>query len=282
MLDIIPILLQSSSANTTAVTSIINATISNPQNLASGLYIYIIETITVVLSLLMVIAISLQVARGYFLRILRKFTLRLTADLWWMVFIILRDLMVLLTVLLGLVVFMPAIDLAYPVAAPFEPLGVVLYAFALVLILTKDTDESAKYDTMITKLLGAGTGLYLLGVITVTETPLSLAVLPSTVSKSSGNIWGFFYNTFSSTSNPALYMYSFYVSFALLAIAGILALKWSLRQKDRKPVTTPKPTLNPAPSPSPAPAASSPSPAALQQQPSKPSDAQGADTSKKI
>ena len=275
MFDIIPILLQASSVNATAVTQIINSTVSNPQNLASGLYIYIIETITVVLSLLMVIAVSLQVARGYFLRILRKFTLRLTADLWWLVFIILRDLMVLLTVLLGLVVFMPAIDMAYPVAVPFEPLGVVLYAFALVLILTKDTDESAKYDTMVTKLLGAGTGLYLIGVIAVTETPLSLAVMPSTVSASSGNIWGFFYNTFSSLSNPALYMYSFYISFALLAIAGILALKWSLGQKESKPTITPKPVVNSAP----APAATSP---ALQPLPQKSSDAQGTTSPKKI
>ena len=278
MLDLIPILLQSSSVNTTVV-KIINSTVSNPQNLASGLDIYILETITVVLSLLMVIAISLQVARGYFLRILRKFTLRLTADLWWMVFIILRDLMVLLTVLLGLVVFMPAVDLVYPVAVPFEPLGIVLYAFALVLILTKDTDESAKYDTMITKLLGAGTGLYLLGVITVTETPLSLAVLPSTVSTSNGNIWGFFYNTFSSMSNPALYMYSFYISFALLAIAGILALKWSIGQKDRKPATTPKPVVNPAPAPATPPATPPPAP---QQQASAPIDTQAAGTPKKI
>ena len=278
MLDLIPILLQSSSVNTTVV-KIINSTVSNPQNLASGLYIYIIETITVVLSLLMVIAISLQVARGYFLRILRKFTLRLTADLWWMVFIILRDLMVLLTVLLGLVVFMPAVDLVYPVAVPFEPLGIVLYAFALVLILTKDTDESAKYDTMITKLLGAGTGLYLLGVITVTETPLSLAVLPSTVSTSNGNIWGFFYNTFSSTSNHAMYIYSFYISFALLAIAGILALKWSIGQKDRKPATTPKPVVNPAPAPATPPATPPPAP---QQQASAPIDTQAAGTPKKI
>jgi hypothetical protein len=275
MFEMIYTLLQASSVNATAITRIINTTVSNPQNLASGLYIYIIETITVVLSLLMVIAISLQVARGYFLRILRKFTLRLTADLWWMVFIILRDLMVLLTVLLGLVVFMPAVDLVYPVAVPFEPLGVVLYAFALVLILTKDTDESAKYDTMITKLLGAGTGLYLLGVITVTETPLSLAVLPSTVSRSSGNIWGFFYNTFSSTSNPAMYIYSFYISFALLAIAGILALKWSMGQKDRKPVTTPKPVVNPAP----APTTSSP---ALQPQPPESHGPQATEAPKKI
>ncbi|MCL5675108.1 MAG: hypothetical protein M1611_00670 [Candidatus Marsarchaeota archaeon] len=275
MFDITPILLQASSVNATAVTRILNSTVSNPQNLASGLYIYIIETITVVLSLLMVIAVSLQVARGYFLRILRKFTLRLTADLWWLVFIILRDLMVLLTVLLGLVVFMPAIDMAYPVAVPFEPLGVVLYAFALVLILTKDTDENAKYDTMVTKLLGAGTGLYLIGVIAVTETPLSLAVAPSTVSSSNGNIWGFFYNTFSSLSNHALYMYSFYISFALLAIAGLLALKWSLGQKEGKPATVPKPVVNPAP----APAAASP---ALQPQPTKPTDVQSASAPKKI
>lgn len=43
--------------------------------------VYTETTITVLLEILAVLAISMQIARGYFLRILRKFTLRLAADI---------------------------------------------------------------------------------------------------------------------------------------------------------------------------------------------------------
>ncbi|MGC8572358.1 MAG: hypothetical protein ACP5RI_03950 [Candidatus Micrarchaeia archaeon] len=44
--------------------------------------IYTEATIAVIITMLMVLALSVQIARGYFLRILRKFTLRLAADIW--------------------------------------------------------------------------------------------------------------------------------------------------------------------------------------------------------
>ena len=44
--------------------------------------IYTENTITVLIETLTILAISMQIARGYFLRILRKFTLRLAADIW--------------------------------------------------------------------------------------------------------------------------------------------------------------------------------------------------------
>ena len=288
MLNLIPILLQGSiltQGSAPVNVTVLNATIHNataaaatvnPGNVDAGLMVFVEETLTVVTLLLMVLAVSLQLARGYFLRILRKFTLRLTADLWWLIYVILRDLTVFLAFFLGLVDFFPSANLIYPIAVPFMPAAIVLYAFALVLIMTKDTDESAKYDTMVTQLLGLGTALYMIGTIGVTESALSLAILPSTVSLSPHNPWQIFNTYFNSVNNPALEMYTFYVGFVLLAIAGILALKWSLTPSagmPKKEVTTvAKPVFKPPAAPVAAQATATVAPkaaaAAPQQQPS--------------
>lgn len=238
-----------------------------PGQISGGLMVFVVETVTVLIEILMVLAISMQLARGYFFRVLRKFTLRLAADIWWLIYVILRDITVLLVLLLGIVDFLPAINLTYPLAVPFQPLGIVLYAFALVILLVKDTDENGKYDTMVTTLLSAGSGLYLLGTVFITESAVQLASLPPTVSASTSNFWGFIYNVFNSVKDPALEIYTFYVCFALLVIAGLIAIKWSLEAPGGAPKgsirTNPEPMIvrKPATAPSQAPA-SAPSTAA--------------------
>ena len=245
-------MLQAAQANLTHIYNLTNSTaaIIAPKAIDAGLAVFVEETLTVVILLLMVLAISLQLARGYFLRILKKFTLRLTADLWWLIYILLRDLTVFLVLFLGFVLFLPSAALVYPVAVPFMPLGIDLYAFALVLILVKETDENGHYDTLVTTLLAAGTALYMIGTIAVTESAVQLSTLPGTVSMSTSNPWGFFYTYFSSVSNPALEIYSFYVTFALLVIAGLYAIKWSFNPTGAKPKTVPNPTPKVAAMPS--------------------------------
>ncbi len=270
MIDILPMVLQAAPvSNLTAIYNLTNSTaaIVSPASIDSGLMVFVEETIAVVILLLMVLAISLQLARGYFLRILRKFTLRLTADLWWLIYILLRDLTVFLVLFLGFVLFLPSANLAYPVAVPFMPLGIDLYAFALVLILVKETDEDGKYDTLVTTLLAAGTALYMIGTIGVTESAVQLAQLPGTVSPNASNPWGFFFTYFNSVNNPALEMYSFYITFALLVIAGLYAIKWSFNPTGAKPKTVPNPIAKTGPVPpavaqrAAAPAAQKPAPA---------------------
>ena len=69
--------------------------------------VYTENTITVLIEILTVLAISMQIARGYFLRILGKFTLRLAADIWWLLFVLLRDASIFAVVFLGFSLFWP-------------------------------------------------------------------------------------------------------------------------------------------------------------------------------
>ncbi len=213
--------------------------------------VYTENTIVVLITMLMVLALSVQIARNYFMRILRKFTLRLAADIWWLVYILLRDASIFLVVFLGFILFWPAIYQDFPVAVPFMPLAIDFYAMALVLLLVVDTDEVPLYNSLMTILVLIGTVLYITGVVFVTESAVALPVLPATVSASSGNIWGFFNTNFNSQNNPNLSIYSFYVTFGILALCGLAAVLYSFkggilnRLIEPKPKPTVKETINP-------------------------------------
>ena len=213
---------------------LLQAAVSNPAAASSAAYVnaatvYTENTIAVMLTLISILAVSIQVARGYFLRILRKFTLRLAADIWWLIFIILRDASIFLMVFLGFMLFYPGIYEDFAIAVPFQLLAIDVFAAALVILLVVDTDENPKYNTAITWLVGIGTLLYIFGTIFVTESPTVLASpVPATVSTLNTNIWGVMNNMFNSQINPTLAMYSFYVCFLILVIEGGIAFYYGL------------------------------------------------------
>ncbi len=213
--------------------------------------VYTENTIVVLITLLMILALSVQIARNYFLRILRKFTLRLAADIWWLVYVLLRDASIFLVVFLGFLLFWPAIYQDFPIAVPFEPLAIDFYAMALVLMLVVDTDEVPFYNSLMTILVLIGTVLYITGVIFVTESATALPVLPATVSMASTNIWGYFNANFNSINNPDLSIYTFYVTFGILSLCGLAAILYSFkggilnRLIEPKPKPAVKETVNP-------------------------------------
>lgn len=203
--------------------------------------IYTENTVVVLITMLTILALSIQIARGYFLRILRKFTLRLAADMWWLIYIVLRDASIFLVVFLGFLLFWPGIYQDFPIAVPFMPLAIDFFAMALVVMVLVDTDEIPKYNSLITILVLIGTFLYVTGVVFVTESPVTLPVLPPTVSSSTSNIWGYFNANFNSQNNPPLSIYSFYVTFAILGLCGLIAILYSFRGGILNRVLEPKP-----------------------------------------
>lgn len=184
--------------------------------------IFIEGSIAIALVFLIVMALSLQIGRGYFLRILNKFTLRLGADIWWLTYVLLRDAMIFLSFLLGLLLFFPGTFQDYPIAVPFMPLAIDFIGAALLIKLYWDADENRKAYQSVTILLFISTILYLTGAIFVLETPTTLTILPSAVGTS--GIWYTIYNDFSSQVNVNLSWTSFEVCFAILSILGLIAL----------------------------------------------------------
>src|SRR5512143_3267684 len=64
-------------------------------------------TIAAALVAFWLIVLALQISRPYMLRNLRKFTLRLGADLWWIIYVALRDLLIVSLFLGGFIFFYP-------------------------------------------------------------------------------------------------------------------------------------------------------------------------------
>lgn len=206
--------------------------------LVSGGSIWLETTIAVAMVFVTAMAFSLQIARGYFLRTLEKFTLRLGADIWWLAYVLIRDGLIFMSFIMGLMVFFPGTFQDYDIAVPFMPLSVFLFGVALILKLYFDADESRRVFRAVTVLVFAGTVTWIFGTIFVTETPLALATLPSGVSNTNG-LWYTLYSTFSSKANVDLSMLSFNIFFPALSVIGVLGLAHPILQS-RIGKSTPK------------------------------------------
>lgn len=193
----------------------------NGTDLVSAGSVWLETTIAIALVFVTAMAFSLQIARGYFLRTLEKFTLRLGADIWWLAYVLIRDGLIFMSFIMGLLVVFPGTFYDYPMAVPFMPLSVVLFGAALITKLYFDADEDRKVFRVVTTLVFLGTAMWIFGAIFVTETPLALSPLPSGVSPSNG-IWAYVSNTFSSTNDVNLAMLTFYGTTAALGVLALL------------------------------------------------------------
>ena len=185
--------------------------------------VWLETTIAVAMVFVTAMAFSLQISRGYFLRVLDKFTLRLGADIWWLAYVLIRDGLIFISFVMSLMVFFPGTFLDYPMAVPFMPLTAVLFGAALVTKLYFDADDNRNVFRFVTALVFLGTVSWIFGTVFITETPLALSPLPAGVSLT-GGFWANIYNTFSSTENMSLAMTSFYGGFAALSVIAIIGL----------------------------------------------------------
>ncbi len=207
------------------------------------------STIAIAMVFVTAMAFSLQIARGYFLRVLNKFTLRLGADIWWLAYVLIRDALIFMSFIMGLMVFFPGTFLDYPIAVPFMPASVILFGLALVTKLYFDADDNRNAFRAVTIFVFSGALLWIFGTIFITETPLALSTLPPGVSSTSGFYYSI-YSTFSSTNNLGLAMGTFSATFAALGVIGMAAFAHPLlhsRLPALKKAVTPVTTAVPSP-----------------------------------
>jgi hypothetical protein len=180
-------------------------------------------TIAAALVGLWLLAIALHVARPYMVANLHKFTLRLGADLWWIVYVGLRDILVLQVFLGSVIVFYPDVVAGKDMPITGGLAGVCALA-VLVIKLTTRGDADLKWFRIQAVLLALGATIYIIpyiGGVQVTQidndTARSLAAF------------------FVSSQNLGLAMPLCYLSGALAGLLGLVAVVYNLRQSVSRP-----------------------------------------------
>ncbi|MEO5965335.1 MAG: hypothetical protein ABIR11_07715 [Candidatus Limnocylindrales bacterium] len=178
---------------------------------------FIEGTIAAALVILWILSVALHLARPYMVRTTGKFTLRLGADLWWIIYVALRDL-ILLQVFLGSFIFL------YPdvVAGQELPItgglaAVCAFAALLIKLMTKG-DADLRGMRLQVLLIGLGAVLYIGPYFFGTQMTLL-----------TGNVTDRVMPLLVSSKNPDLALPLCYLSGLLIGILGLTAVGYNLR-----------------------------------------------------
>ena len=171
-------------------------------------------TVAALLPVLWFAVLALHLARPYMLRTVTKFSLRLGADLWWLLYISLRDLLLVATFVMSLQFFFldPFTQRPFPITAGF---AAVCALGALVVKLLWDADDERRPFFAVSALLGLGALLYLV--------PELAGVQAATF----GNVHGLS-SALISSEHPVLAAAFAYISMGLAGALGLVALGYVL------------------------------------------------------
>jgi hypothetical protein len=179
-------------------------------------------TLAAALPVIWLILLGLHLGRPYILDMIDRFTLRLGADLLWLVYIALRDLLIISGVIMSFMFFFPDVVITdqLPLTGGFA--AVCLFAVLLVKLMG-DPDHNLRDFRLTTALLALGALFYFIPYIFGVQFN---SVAPAGVMT---NI-----STFLVTSSNPLWAVNLgYVSIALLAILGAIAAAYTLKTGGR-------------------------------------------------
>ncbi|GHO80218.1 hypothetical protein KSD_79890 [Ktedonobacter sp. SOSP1-85] len=178
-------------------------------------------TLAAALPIIWLVILGLHLARPYILDMIDRFTLRLGADLLWLVYIALRDLLIISGVIMSFMFFFPDVVTTDQLPLTGGLAAVCLFG-ALLIKLIGDPDHNLRDFRLTTLLLAVGAAFYFI--------PYVLGVQSnSVVSGTLANISSFLVTS----SNPHWAVGLGYVSVALLAILGAIAAGYSLKTGGR-------------------------------------------------
>lgn len=182
-------------------------------------------TLAAVLPIFWLAILGLHLGRPYILDMIDRFTLRLGADLLWLIYAALRDLLIVSGVVMSFMFFFP--DVITTDALPLTGGLAAAALFGVLLVkLMGDPDNNLRDFRLTTILLGLGALLYFI--------PYVFGVQFNNVA--SGSLAGL--SKFLVTnSNPTWAVNLGYVSIALLAIMGAMAAYYTLKTGGRADVT---------------------------------------------
>ncbi|HEX9043418.1 MAG TPA: hypothetical protein VF802_00200 [Candidatus Limnocylindrales bacterium] len=180
-------------------------------------------TIAAALVVLWIAALGLHVARPFMVRSTEKFTLRLGADLWWIIYVGLRDIFLVQVFLGSFIFFYP--DVLRADQLPVTGSLAAVCAFAVMLIkLTTRNDGDPYWFRWQLVLLAVGATLYVVPYIIGVQATLLTGqhvsvIVPGLVT----------------STNTAVAIPLGYLSAVLVGVLGLVAVGYNLRIAGRRP-----------------------------------------------
>ena len=184
--------------------------------------IWSVQTLCDIGILLSILSFLLHIGRAYFERILGRFTLRVAADIWWVVYIALRDGTLLIAALFGFWHLNLDIMADIKVGLPFVPLGTVALAGALLVKVFRNAEDVNRSLRLSTWLVTLGAVLNTIGYVFVMEGPGEEYAASRSAFWQTVQSW-------KSNENPQLATLTFYVTFSLLAVMAAFAVAKAVR-----------------------------------------------------
>ena len=197
------------------------------QDQVSGLFgageAFVEGTIAAALVILWILAVALHLARPYMARTTGKFTLRLGADLWWIIYTGLRDIMLLQVFLGSFIFFYP--DVVKGQSLPITGGVAAVFAFAALLLkLMGKGDEDAFWMRVQVILIGIGAALYLTAFF---FGPQAAALTGAHIPQIS--------QALTTSTNPDLALPLCYLSAVATGILGLVAVGYNFQLSMRRP-----------------------------------------------
>ena len=180
-------------------------------------------TIGAALVVLWLLALALHMARPYMVRDTNKFTLRLGADLWWIIFVALRDIILVQVFLGSFIFFYPDVVTGQALPITGSLAAVCAFAALLIKLMSKgDADLNGMRAQVL--LIGLGAALYI--------TPYFFG---SQMTLLTGHLTDQFSRLLVTSTNPDLALPISYLSAVAIGIMGLVAVGYNLRQTTRRP-----------------------------------------------
>lgn len=175
-------------------------------------------TMAAALPLLWMLVVALHLARPYMVRTTQKFSLRLGADIWWVLYIGLRDLMIALTAILSFMFLYPDVIVSNSLPIGGSLATVALFG-ALLVKLFADADNDPQAFKLVSTLLGAGSALYLV--------PTLLGVQLSEVNW--GPFWTGLGKALATDTDQGVAVALCWFAVVAVAVMGLVAVAYNLR-----------------------------------------------------
>ncbi len=182
-------------------------------------------TLAAALPVVWIILLGLHLGQSYVLDMIDRFTLRLGADLLWLIYVALRDFLVVTGVVMSFMFFFPDVVVTDHLPLTGGLAAVALFGVLLVKLVS-DPDHNPRAFQIVSGLLALGAGFYFI--------PYIFGVQANNVA--AGHTADFS-NFLVTSSNPIWAVGIAYVSIVLLALLGAAAVAFTLITGGRAEVT---------------------------------------------